>query len=211
MEQRSPEWFEARRGKVTASRVVDILPGKKGFHLKARVTYMLELLAERLTGEVADNYESFAMREGTEFEPLARSEYEALYGTPVEEVGFIDHPKIKNFGASPDGLVGKDGGLEIKCPKSKTHITVIKGFLAGEEFDSAHIVQMQVGILCSGRKWWDYVNYDPRQIDNLALLVKRMDRDDALCAQITAEVTLFLAELDVMEAEYREIDLEELR
>ena len=200
MEQRSAEWFEARRGKVTASRVVDIMRGKKGAYLKARETYMRQLLSERLTGEVADGYESYAMKIGIEFEPLARMAYEAEYGLPVEETGFIDHPTIKGFGASPDGLVGDDGGLEIKCPNSLTHLSVI----LDDEIADDHMAQMQVGIMCSGRGWWEYVNYDHRMPDNLALFVRRVEIDEAKVAEIEADVMSFLAELDAREAELRE-------
>ena len=200
MEQRSAEWYEERRGKLTASPFIMILRGKKGAYLKSRETHMRQLLAERLTGEVAEGYESRAMMDGIEFEPMARMAYEARYGVPVMEVGFINHPAIKGLGASPDGLVGDDGGLEIKCPKSQTHLSVI----LDNEIDEAHMVQIQVALSCSGRGWWDYVNYDHRAPDNLSLYIRRVERDEAMIELIETEAMAFLAELDAREAELRE-------
>lgn len=194
MEQRTAEWFAARLGKVTASRVGDLMARTKSGYSASRKNYMAELVIERLTGKWQDGFESAAMRWGTEIEPMARSEYEARTGELVDEVGFIDHPSIPMFGASPDGLVGKDGGLEIKCPNTATHIE----YLTGGSIDRAYIIQMHVGMMCTGRAWWDFLSFDPRLPENLSYFCVRVKRDDALVAEIEDEVKKFLAELDEM-------------
>lgn len=199
MIQLSEEWFAARLGKVTASRVIDILPGARGYKA-SRKNYLFELICERLTGRQADGFESTAMKHGTDTEPIARSAYEAITGNVVEEVGFIDHPTIKNFGASPDGLIGTDGGLEIKCPNTATHVDL----LLGGKIQPQYIVQMHVGMMCTGRDWWDFVDYDDRLPDELAYFHKRIEKDEVLVAEIVQEVTLFLAEVDAMESNLRE-------
>lgn len=194
MEQRTEEWIQARLGKVTASRVADVMAKTKSGYSASRKNYMAELVCERLTGAQADRFESAAMAWGTETEPLARSAYEAATGEMVEEVGFIDHPTIPNFGASPDGLVGTDGGLEIKCPNTATHIdTLLSGAI-----DSRYIYQLSTGMACTGRKWWDFVSFDPRLPDNLSYKCIRIYRDDALIAEIELEVIRFLEELEAM-------------
>lgn len=194
MEQRTEEWIQARLGKVTASRVADVMARTKSGYSASRKNYMAELVCERLTGAQADRFESAAMAWGTETEPLARSAYEAATGEMVEEVGFIDHPTIPNFGASPDGLVGTDGGLEIKCPNTATHIdTLLSGAI-----DSRYIYQLSTGMACTGRKWWDFVSFDPRLPDNLSYKCIRIYRDDELIAEIESEVIRFLEELEAM-------------
>lgn len=194
MEQRTAEWFAARLGKVTASRVADVMARTKSGYSASRKNYMAELVCERLTGIPSEHFESAAMKWGTDTEPLARSAYEARTGELVEEVGFIEHPRIKGFGASPDGLVGTDGGLEIKCPNTATHIE----YLTGGSIDRAYIIQMHVGMMCTGRAWWDFLSFDPRLPENLSYFCVRVKRDDALVAEIEDEVKKFLAELDEM-------------
>ncbi len=194
MEQRTAEWFDARLGKVTASRVADVMARTKSGYSASRKNYMAELVCERLTGIPSEHFESAAMKWGTDTEPLARSAYEARTGELVEEVGFIEHPRIKGFGASPDGLVGTDGGLEIKCPNTATHIdTLLSGAI-----DSRYIYQLSTGMACTGRKWWDFVSFDPRLPDNLSYKCIRIYRDDALIAEIESEVIRFLEELEAM-------------
>ena len=194
MEQRTAEWFAARLGKVTASRVADVMARTKSGYSASRTHYMAELVCERLTGIPSEHFESAAMKWGTDTEPLARRAYEARTGELVEEVGFIEHQRIKGFGASPDGLVGTDGGLEIKCPNTATHIE----YLTGGSIDRAYIIQMHVGMMCTGRAWWDFLSFDPRLPENLSYFCVRVKRDDALVAEIEDEVKKFLAELDEM-------------
>ncbi len=198
MRQGSEEWFAVRCGKVTASRVVDILKGAKGAYLAARKNYMAELLIERLTGEPTETFISAPMRWGTETEPLARGAFEALEGLEVKEVGFVDHPTIKNFGASPDSLT-EDGGLEIKCPNTSTHLELIDGGKIKRDY----MIQMHVNMMCCEMGRWHYVDYDPRLPAPLDYYHKVIERDTALVAEIESEVRLFLAELDAKEKKYR--------
>lgn len=200
MIQGSDEWFTARLGKVTASRVADILPGKNKTYLASRKNYMAELICERLTGSRAEGFESSAMRWGTDTEPFARAAYEATTGLAVKEVGLIDHPRIKGLAASPDGLVGDVGGLEIKCPNTATHIQVL---LSGN-VDRKYIIQMHVGMMCAGREWWDYVDYDPRLPGELSFFMKRFYLDKELASEIAQEVEIFNTELEHMESDLRE-------
>lgn len=192
MEQRSPEWFSARLGRVTASRVADVMSKTAaGSPSAGRKNYLAELVAERLTGQSADRFQSQAMAHGTEHEPQARIAYEFLTDAEVVEVGFIPHPSIPNFGASPDGLVGEDGLVEIKCPNTATHIDTLMGARIKREY----LLQMQVQMACTGRAWCDFVSFDPRLPAEMQLHVQRVNRDDALIYEINEAVSLFLVEL----------------
>ena len=192
MVQGSSEWLMERCGKVTASRVGDIMAKTKSGYSAGRANYMAQLLCERMTGSVEESFKSEAMRWGTEKEPEARSIYEALNLTVVEEYGFGMHPEIPYFGASPDGLIGEDGGLEIKCPNTATHIeTLLDGTVKRQ-----YLLQMQTAMAVFNREWWDFVSYDPRMADGLKIWVKRVDRDNSLIAEIESEVIKFNAELE---------------
>jgi putative phage-type endonuclease len=193
MEQRTDDWFAARLGKVTASRVADIMAKTKSGYSASRKNYMAELLCERLTGQKEDSFCSGAMQHGTDMEPQARMAYELDTGRSVQEVGFIDHPSIPMFGASPDGIM-PDRGLEIKCPQTATHLdTLLSGKIAEK-----YIIQIHVGMLCTGLDKWDFVSYDDRLPPHLQLFIKTIELDKELASQILAEVTLFLTELDDM-------------
>lgn len=192
MEQRSAEWYSARLGKVTASRVADVIAKTKSGYSASRANYMAELICERLTGKQGDNFQSGAMLWGTETEPLARAAYEAHSGNLVEETGLVLHDTIANAGASPDGLIGDDGLVEIKCPNTATHIdTLLSGTVP-----SKYITQMQWQITCTGRQWCDFVSYDPRMPDAMQLFVTRIYRDHDMIIELEREVEKFLAELD---------------
>jgi putative phage-type endonuclease len=190
-EQRTDDWFAARLGKVTASRVADVIAKTKSGYSASRDNYMADLIVERLTGQKASSFSNAAMEWGTATEPAARAAYSAATGELVEEVGFIDHPRIANSGASPDGLVG-DGLVEIKCPATATHLDTL---LAGA-VPSKYIAQMQWQMACTDRKFCDFASYDPRLPDHLRLFVKRVERDDAYIRMLEGEVTLFLSELE---------------
>lgn len=192
--QRSPEWYQARLGKITASRVADVMAKTKSGYSASRKNYMAELLCQRLTGEREEDFESASMRWGTETEPFARSAYEARFGVLVEEVGFIDHPSIPMFGASPDGLVGLEGMTEIKCPNTMTHIE----YLTTGKVDTKYIYQMMTQMMCAVRKWCDFVSYDPRLPANLSMFVTRFYWDDHMIGTIEDEVIQFNAELDAL-------------
>lgn len=195
MIQGSPEWFAARRGNVGASSVYKVMAKGEG---KVRQQYMTELLIERLGGQ-SDSFTSAAIQRGTETEPLARSAYEVETGQMVTECGFIMHPELDRFGASPDALVGDDGLLEIKCPNTSTHID----FIRSRKPAGQYIWQMQAQMACTGRAWCDFVSYDDR-LPGLEFQTVRIMRDDAKIADMLAGVTAFLKELADLEAEMRE-------
>ena len=192
MEQGSPEWIAARVGKVGASRVADVIAKTKSGPSASRATYMGQLIAERLTGKQMEGFNSPAMQWGTDTESAARAAYQFEIGALVERVGFIEHPKIAMSGASPDGYVGADGLLEIKCPNTATHIET----LLGQSVPSKYVTQMSWQMACTGRAWCDFVSFDPRMPDSMSLFVKRVHRDDKLIAELEAAVTEFIAELD---------------
>jgi len=192
MEQGSPEWFEARLGKVTASRVADVIAKTKSGPSASRSNYMGELVAERLTGVSAEKFKSAAMQHGTDTEAEARTAYAFHADCDVAEVGFVPHPTITMSGASPDGLVGDDGLLELKCPNTSTHIETLLGGKVPEKY----VTQIMWQLACTGRKWCDFGSYDPRMPERMRLFVKRIYRDDERIDQLEREVVTFLAETD---------------
>jgi putative phage-type endonuclease len=192
MEQYSPEWWAARLGNVTASRVADVIAKTKSGYSASRDNYMAQLICERMTNTVAESYTNAAMQWGTETEPLARAAYESLADVLVDEVGYIAHPTIERAGASPDGLIGLFGLLEIKCPNTATHIDT----LISEQVPTKYITQMQWQMSCTGRIWADFVSFDPRLPSGLQMFVKRVEFDAEYVAMLKEEVIKFLAELD---------------
>ena len=195
MEQRTQEWHNSRCGRVTASRVRDVVAKTKTGVSASRKNYMAQLVVERLTGlpEASDLAAvSKAVQCGIDTEPQARAAYEAYTGEFVNEEAFCQHSKIEMTGASPDGLVGDDGMIEIKCPNTATHIEYM---LAGKP-PSEYLAQMAWQLACSGRKWVDFVSYDPRMPEKLRLFVVRYHRDEEYIAELEAEVVKFLNEVD---------------
>lgn len=192
LEQRTEAWFAARAGKVTASRIADLLARTKTGWGASRKNYAAQLVAERLTGTVEQSYCNAAMQWGTDTEPHAREAYCQHMLCSVEETGFVDHPKIAMAGASPDGLVGGDGLIEIKCPGTATHIETLLGGTVPDKYR----LQMLFQMACTGRTWCDFVSFDPRLPDSMRLFVQRVPRDDAEVAEIEREVAAFLAEID---------------
>lgn len=190
--QGSDTWFAQRLGKVTASRVADVAAKTKTGWGASRANYMAELVAERLTGTVAASFSNAAMQWGTEQEPEARAAYEWRKDVTVALAGFVDHPRIKMTGASPDGYVGEDGLVEIKCPNTATHIDT----LLGTGVPGKYVAQMQWQMACTGRKWCDFVSFDPRLPENMRLYVCRVERDPDHIKELEAIVTGFLVELD---------------
>lgn len=190
--QGSPEWHAARAGRVTASRIADLMAKTKTGWGASRANYMAELVAERLTGTVAESFTNAAMEWGTQYEPEARSAYSFMRDLEVTPVGFVIHPSIEMAGASPDGLVGTDGLVEIKCPKTATHIeTLLEG-----DVPEKYLKQMQFQMLCTGRAWCDFVSYDPRLPGRMQLFVRRVDADKQLQDAIESHVRAFLGEVD---------------
>ena len=192
IEQGTDEWKQQRLGKVTASRIADVTAKIKSGWGASRANYMAELLVERLTGIPAECYINDAMRWGTEQEPLARSSYEFLQDCVVDPAGFVDHPTIPMSGASPDGYVGGDGLVEIKCPNTATHIETLQG----ARVPAKYIGQIQWQLACTGRQWCDWVSFDPRMPAAMQLFVQRVERDDKFISDLEGVVSDFLAELD---------------
>ncbi len=190
--QGTAEWKAIRLGKVTASRVSDLIAKTKTGWGASRANYMAELLAERLTGVPADSYTNAAMAWGTEQEPTARLAYEFRGMIEVEQIGFIHHPAIEMSGASPDGLVGTEGMVEIKCPNTATHIETL---LVGR-IPEKYVTQMLWQLACTGRNWCDFVSFDPRLPERMRLFVARVQRDEKRIKELEASVTEFLFELD---------------
>lgn len=193
--QGSPEWHAARLGKATASKITDIMATlKSGGEAAGRKNYRAQLVVERLTGCPTESYMNGAMQWGIDNEPSARECYTFATGNAVDQIGFVDHPGIQMSGASPDGLVGADGLIEIKCPNSATHIEYL---LAGVP-PADYLKQMFWQMDCTGRSWCDFVSYDPRMPLDLQLFVVRLQRDDTKIAEMRVAVSSFLAEVDDM-------------
>ena len=197
MEQRTAEWRAIRCGKATASRISDALAQTKSGWGAGRANYMAQLVAERLTNECAESFTSAAMQWGTDQEPQARLAYELTTGSDVLEEGFIIHPDIPDAGASPDGLVGDDGMLEIKCPNTATHINTLRT----KKIDKKYIIQMQWQLCCANRDWCDFVSYDPRLPAPLNMFKKRVERDGT--DELEEQVCVFLAEVAAAVQELR--------
>lgn len=190
--QGSPEWLAARCGKVTASRVADVIAKTKTGWGASRKNYLAELIAERLTGVPAATYTNAAMQWGSDTEPQARAAYEFFTDATVIEVGLVPHPTIAMAAASPDGLVGDDGLVEIKCPNTSTHIETLLTKSIADKYQ----VQMLWQLACTGRQWCDFVSFDPRMPEHLRMFVKRVERDEKRIAELEYQVVMFLAEVD---------------
>jgi predicted phage-related endonuclease len=220
-EQHTADWFTARCGKVGAStvwKVMDFLKTgsakdwtvydfiAKGKESSARANYKAEIIAEILSGLPTEHYVSPAMDHGSEYEKIARVEYELATGNDVSQTGFVLHPSMDRFGASPDGLVGSDGSIEIKCPNTSTFIKWRFAGVVPEE----HRDQMQAVMLCCERKWCDFVAFDPRLPERYRLWVVRLERDEQRIAQIEAGVLKFweevIADIKALDESCPEID-----
>lgn len=197
LQQGSPEWIAARVGSLGASRVAEALAKTKTGWGASRANLLAELVAERLTGAAAAGFTNAAMQWGNDKEPDARSAYEFMADVDVALVGIVRHPSIAGTHASPDGLVGDDGLVEIKCPNTATHIDT----LLGQKVPAKYVTQMQWQMACTGRRWCDFVSYDPRMPEAMRLFVRRVERDAAAIAQLEADVAAFLGELDAKVAE----------
>lgn len=190
--QGSTEWLALRVGKVTASRVADVMARTKTGYSASRANYLAELLCERLTGVSAPSFTNEAMRWGTDQEPFARQAYCERFGLDVFETSFVDHPEIAMAGASPDGLVSDDGLVEIKCPNTATHLDTLLGAGIADKY----LTQMQFQMACTGRDFCDFVSFDPRLPPAMRLYVERVPRDVSRILELESEVAAFLRELD---------------
>lgn len=160
--------------------------------LACRRDYKIELVCERLSGRVADHYVSPDMDRGSAQEPYARAAYEVATGAMVDQAGFILHPVIDFSGASPDSLVDTDGGLEIKCPRTSTHLEWLMAGVVPEE----HIPQMMWNMACAERGWWDFLSFDDRLPEGLRIFCARLERDDKIIAEMEYGVMEFNAEIE---------------
>ena len=200
-EQGSAEWRALRLGKVTASGVARAMRKiKSGGFSADRANYLTELVLERLTGTSTEGFESQDMINGTLREPDARAEYELRRRCTVEQVGFVDHPTIPMSGASADGFVGDDGGVELKCPKPATHLEYLRGGVAPSEY----MHQIIWNLACNPtRQWWDFVSFNPDFPPQMQLFVARVQRDQGRIAETETHIRAFLKEVDTTVAELR--------
>jgi len=198
-DQRTDDWFAARLGKVTASRIADVMAKTKTGPSASRTNYHAQLVAERLSGSAADSFTNAAMQWGIDTEAQARIAYEFKHGIDVTETGFYDHPAIAMSGASPDGLAGSHGLVEIKCPNTATHIATLRG----GTIERKYVLQMHWQLACTGREWCDFVSFDPRVPLEMQLFVQRVPLDAALLSEIETEVTAFLSDVDEAVADLR--------
>jgi len=198
-DQRTDGWLSERTGKVTASAVYKVMAKTKTGYGADRANYLAELVTERLTGLPVPSFTNAAMQHGIDTEAQARAAYQFHLGYSVTETGFHPHPFMAMFGASPDGLCGDAGLVEIKCPNSATHIETLRGGSIAKKY----MLQMQVQMACTGRDWCDFVSFDPRMPLELQLHVQRVNRDDKLIAEIEAEVGDFLDEVEATVADLR--------
>lgn len=190
--QGSAEWLAERAGCLTASAIADMLAKTKTGESASRANLRARLVAERLTGMPQDSFSSSAMKWGNEQEPFARAAYEIASGNLVDQVGLVMHPAIPFAGASPDGLVDESGLVEIKCPNTATHIEYLLAGVPPKKYQPQMLWQME----CTGRKWCDFVSFDPRMPENMQLFIVRFHRDEKALDEIRNEAIAFLAEVE---------------
>lgn len=189
-EQRSEEWFKARLGRATASKFSDIMARTRSGYGAQRKNYMAELVVETLTGEQVEFYTNAAMLWGTENEPVARLAYSLATGNDVEETGFWVDDEI-GAGASPDGFIGEDGLLEIKCPNTATHLDTLRR----REVPYQYVAQVQGQMWITGRKWCDFVSYDPRLVGDAQMIIIHVERNEAYIKELAEEIEKFMVEV----------------
>jgi putative phage-type endonuclease len=192
IEQGTPEWKAQRVGKVTASRVADVIAKVKTGVSASRVNYEAQIICERLTGVAVEGYTNAAMQHGIDTEPQARSAYEFMRNVDVVLAEFVDHPRVPMSGASPDGFVDDDGLIEIKCPQQAAHLET----LLSRKVPAKYVTQMMWQMAATERKWCDFVSYNPTFPPHLQLFVERVHRDEAMISELEREVLAFLADVD---------------
>lgn len=195
--QRSEDWHSERCGKVTASRVKDL--NAKPSKGKALNALGLTILAERLTGVQKETPTNFAMQWGIDNEPHAIAAYENETGFFVNGTGLIDHPFIEMFGASPDGLVGENGQIEVKCPDTTTHLNT----LLTKEVPDEYIPQITSQLACTRREWCDFVSYDPRLEPELQIIIIRIFAKDLNIEGLERDVRAFNRTIEEAKASLR--------
>lgn len=194
VEQGSDLWKELRLGHVTASCVADIMSKGKSGEAESRKKYRMKLVAERLTRQGQESFSNSAMEWGVEQEAYARMAYEVVTNSLVDKTGFWHHPQIPYVGVSPDGLVGNDGLVEIKCPNTTTHLD----YILDNKVPTKYYKQIQCQLWVTGREWCDFVSYDPRLPEKNQLFIKRCPRDDEFIGEMQTSVLEFLTEVELM-------------
>lgn len=197
--QGSPEWLAARAGSLGASGIADIMARTKTGWGASRATARARIITERLTGQPVQSFKSAAMQRGNDLEPQARAYYSLHTGNDVVEVGIVPHPRIAGSHCSPDGLVGENGMVEIKCCEAPRHIEL----LAGDEPEARYIKQCQWQLACTDREWVDLAYFHPDMPASMQLVVHRIDRDPAMIAEMESAVIEFLAEVEATLADLR--------
>lgn len=187
-------WLASRAGKLTASKMADAMDFlKNGQPSKKRTDLIRNVLAERLTGDSVRNFVNDAMVWGQDNEPGCKTAYETHTGQLIVDCGLYDHPEIDCFAATPDGLLGADGLIECKCPTSPTYTDWLIAGVVPEQ----HKPQMAAQLLCTGRKWVEFVAFDPRVKDPaLRLFIRRFEPDAEYLAKVESAAIDFLAEVD---------------
>ena len=191
--QGTEAWQLLRVGKATASKFADVMSTKKtGGETVARRDYRMELVVERLTGRPTPVFVSWPMKQGTEREPAARVAFEAYTGIYVEHAQFIEHPELL-AGASPDGLIEDDAGLELKCPIASTHFDYLR--LPHGACPAEYEWQVHGGMWITGRKRWFFGSFNPEFPEHLQLVIREIKRDDAKIEALDKGVRQFLTEV----------------
>ncbi len=195
-DQGTEQWHQDRSGCATASQFCDIIAVSKkdGKPLKARDDYIWKVVTERLYGTPTESVTAKSMEWGKELEPFARQAYEVLTGSIIVPSGFVFHPTIAFCGASPDGLIEQDGGIEIKCPKDRR--VHMQTWLTGMPVD--HMPQVQGNMWVNDRAWWDFISYDPRAPIEFQLYVQRIHRTDHYIKALESHVVEFLKEAEAL-------------
>lgn len=192
LKQNTPEWIVQRGGCLTASKMYDVCNKlKSGKFSAARDKVLMEIVIERLTGRATEHFVSPAMEHGLETEPRARAAYELASGQDVDDGGFWMHPTLEWYGASPDGLCGEDGLVEIKCPTTATHLEYLENDLLPVEY----MPQMLAQLCCTERKWCDFVSFDDRLPKPLQLFVQRFEPGQDLRVECEAAAKIFLEDV----------------
>lgn len=202
IEQGSPEWKALRCGRVTASKVADVIAKNRDGKTPAasRANYKAALVLERMTGDVQDIFQTPAMLWGIENEAAACDAYAEQNLVGLTQIGFVEHPTIAMAGASPDRLVGPDGLVEAKCPQPAAHLET----LLSKTVPAKYRTQILWQLACMPeRKWCDFISYHPSFPEPMRLFTQRIERDDAAIAELEEEVRKFIAEVDETEAQLR--------
>ena len=194
--QRTEKWWKDKLGCASASNASIILAqGKSSKEAKSRTKYKAELVRQRLTGGYSSRFNNDSMDWGIETEELAKLAYECATNRSIDDCGFIKHPKVKNAGASPDGLIGIQGTVQIKCPDTSTYQEIAKE----GKIDNKYIKQVQFELWITGREWCDFIVFDPRMPENAQLFIKRIYRDQKMISLIEFQTKRFLKEVSIDE------------